>query len=92
MRKVRDAGDKKPMRQWVLRITDYAERLLEDMNELKDWPEHIKESQRNWIGKSEGTAVKFKLFADERFFRSSGLPEQSSGPDTQKIFHRLRVR
>lgn len=55
---------KKPMRQWVLKITDYAERLLEDLGELKDWPEHIKESQRNWIGKSEGTEVSFKLIAD----------------------------
>ena len=75
---------KKPMRQWVLKITDYAERLLGDLDELKNWPEHIKESQRNWIGKSEGAIVKFKLSADGRFFRSSGLPEQSSGPDTQK--------
>lgn len=45
--------EKKPMRQWVLRITDYAERLLADLDAL-DWPESIKESQRNWIGKSEG--------------------------------------
>ncbi len=52
---------KKPMRQWVLKITDYAERMLEDLNELKNWPEHIKESQRNWIGKSEGTTVKFEI-------------------------------
>jgi leucyl-tRNA synthetase len=44
---------KKPMRQWVLKITDYAERLLSDLDKLK-WPESIKESQRNWIGKSEG--------------------------------------
>jgi len=75
---------KKPMRQWILKITDYAERMLEDLNELKGWPEHIKEAQRNWIGKSEGTIVKFKLSADGKFFRSSGLPEQGSGPDTQK--------
>lgn len=54
---------KKPMRQWVLRITDYAERMLEDLNELKGWPEHIKEAQRNWIGKSEGAEVIFKLIA-----------------------------
>ena len=52
---------KKPMRQWVLKITDYAERMLEDLNELKDWPEHIKEAQRNWIGKSEGTLISFNL-------------------------------
>ena len=52
---------KKPMRQWVLKITDYAERMLEDLNELKNWPEHIKEAQRNWIGKSEGATAKFKV-------------------------------
>ncbi|MCK6463037.1 MAG: leucine--tRNA ligase [Candidatus Pacebacteria bacterium] len=51
---------KKSMRQWVLKITDYAERLLEDLNKL-NWPEHIKESQRNWIGKSEGATIKFKV-------------------------------
>lgn len=50
----------KPMRQWVLRITDYAERLLEDLEEL-DWPESIKEMQRNWIGKSEGAEVYFEI-------------------------------
>src|SRR3989339_133921 len=52
---------KKPMRQWILKITDYAERMLEDLNELKGWPEHIKEAQRNWIGKSEGTTIKFEI-------------------------------
>ena len=41
---------KKPMKQWVMRITDYADRLLEDLEDL-DWPESIKSSQRNWIGK-----------------------------------------
>lgn len=52
---------KKPMRQWALKITDYAERLLADLGELKDWPENIKEAQKNWIGKSEGVTIKFKL-------------------------------
>ncbi len=51
---------RKPMRQWMLRITAYAERLLEDLDEL-DWPEPIKEMQRNWIGKSVGTEVDFPL-------------------------------
>jgi len=45
--------EQKPMRQWVLKITKYADRLLADLTKL-DWPEHIKESQRNWIGRSEG--------------------------------------
>ncbi|PCI28994.1 leucine--tRNA ligase [Candidatus Kaiserbacteria bacterium] len=52
---------KKPMRQWVLRITDYADRLLNDLSLLKKWPEHIKESQRNWIGKSEGAEIEFSI-------------------------------
>jgi len=49
---------RKPMRQWVLKITAYAERLLKDL-ELVDWPEPIKEMQRNWIGKSTGCEVDF---------------------------------
>ena len=51
---------KKPMKQWVMRITDYAERLLDDLDEL-DWPESIKLSQKNWIGKSEGAQIKFEV-------------------------------
>lgn len=47
------AVEKRPMRQWVLKITDYADRLLTDLDSL-NWPESIKESQRNWIGRSEG--------------------------------------
>ncbi len=51
---------RKPMRQWMLKITAYAERLLEDLKEL-DWPEPIKEMQRNWIGKSVGAEVDFQV-------------------------------
>ncbi|MEK7514357.1 MAG: leucine--tRNA ligase, partial [Patescibacteria group bacterium] len=53
--------EKKPIRQWVLKITEYADRLLEDL-EVLEWPESIKESQRNWIGRSEGTEFEFELF------------------------------
>ena len=49
-----------PMKQWMLKITDYAERLLTDLDKL-DWPERTKEAQRNWIGKSEGATVRFNL-------------------------------
>jgi leucyl-tRNA synthetase len=51
---------RKPMRQWMLKITAYADRLLEDLEEL-DWSESIKDMQRNWIGKSEGAEVEFKI-------------------------------
>jgi leucyl-tRNA synthetase len=52
--------EKREMPQWLLRITDYAERLIDDLDVL-DWPEHIKESQRNWIGRSRGAEIPFKL-------------------------------
>jgi leucyl-tRNA synthetase len=52
--------EKKPLRQWVLKITKYADRMLEDLDGL-NWPESIKESQRNWIGKSEGAEFGFEL-------------------------------
>ncbi|WP_314180471.1 leucine--tRNA ligase [Abiotrophia defectiva] len=51
---------RKPMKQWMLKITAYAERLLEDLD-LLDWPESLKEMQRNWIGKSEGALINFDI-------------------------------
>ena len=58
---------RKPMRQWMLKITAYAERLLDDL-ELVDWPESIKEMQRNWIGRSEGSNVIFKTKDSDKEF------------------------
>lgn len=52
--------NKKDIEQWVLKITDYAEKLLEDLDSL-DWPDKIKEMQKNWIGKSEGWEIDFKI-------------------------------
>src|SRR6202035_600743 len=52
-----------PLRQWLLRITDYAERLLDDLDRV-DWPESIKKMQRDWIGKSEGAEVEFAVRPD----------------------------
>lgn len=67
---------RKPMKQWMLKITDYAERLLEGLDKL-DWPERTKEGQRNWIGKSEGALIRFGL---------AGFPETfeifTTRPDT----------
>ncbi|HEY1041267.1 MAG TPA: class I tRNA ligase family protein [Candidatus Paceibacterota bacterium] len=53
--------EKKPLRQWVLKITDYADKLLTGLDTLPLWPDFVKESQRNWIGKSEGSEFVFKL-------------------------------
>ncbi|NGX46282.1 MAG: Leucine--tRNA ligase, partial [Chlamydiae bacterium] len=51
--------ERRPLRQWILKITDYADRLLEDLA-LLDWPDHLKKLQTNWIGKSHGAKVSFK--------------------------------
>ncbi len=69
--------EKKPMRQWVLRITDYADRLLSGLDGL-DWPESIKESQRNWIGRSEGVTIRFQI-TDPK----SQLPKKSQSTDSK---------
>lgn len=55
---------RKPMRQWVLKITAYADRLIDDLD-LVDWPESVKEMQRNWIGRSEGASVFFPVVGGE---------------------------
>jgi leucyl-tRNA synthetase len=57
---------RKPMKQWMLRITKYAERLLTDLEGL-DWPENIKEQQRNWIGKSSGCEIRFQIKDSDYF-------------------------
>ncbi len=59
---------RKPMKQWMLRITAYAERLLADLDGL-DWPEHIKIQQREWIGRSEGAECDFPVVGSDRVLR-----------------------
>jgi len=69
--------ERRPMRQWVLRITQYAERLLDDLD-LLDWPQSIKDMQRNWIGKSEGAQLAFT--ADNA--DASQIPVFTTRPET----------
>ncbi|MGQ9476411.1 MAG: leucine--tRNA ligase [Actinomycetota bacterium] len=69
--------EQKALSQWFLRITDYAERLLEDMDQLSGWPESVLTMQRNWIGRSEGCEVVFRV-------RETGqeIPIFTTRPDT----------
>ncbi|QNG60861.1 leucine--tRNA ligase [Metabacillus idriensis] len=59
--------ERRPMKQWMLKITAYADRLIEDLEEV-DWPESIKEMQRNWIGRSEGAHVHFDIDGHNKSF------------------------
>jgi leucyl-tRNA synthetase len=65
--------ERRPMRQWMLRITAYADRLADDLD-LVDWPESLKEMQRNWIGKSIGAEVDFEITID-----AASAPESPVG-------------
>ncbi|HLR51840.1 MAG TPA: leucine--tRNA ligase [Candidatus Avamphibacillus sp.] len=58
---------RKPMKQWMLKITAYADRLLEDLDDL-DWPESLKDMQRNWIGRSEGAEITFEIVDHDETF------------------------
>lgn len=70
---------RKPMRQWVLRITAYADRLLDDLDTI-DWPESLKDMQRNWIGRSHGAHVNFKVAnSNEQFTVFTTRPDTLFG-------------
>lgn len=71
-----DLVEKRLMRQWMLKITAYAERLLVDLDDV-DWPESVKEMQRNWIGKSEGALISFPLSGS-----NDAIEVYSTRPDT----------
>ncbi|KYG36427.1 leucine--tRNA ligase [Priestia endophytica] len=71
--------ERRPMKQWILKITEYADRLLDDLEEL-DWPESIKDMQRNWIGRSEGAHVQFEIEGtDESFIAFTTRPDTLFG-------------
>jgi len=61
--------ERRPMKQWMLKITAYADRLIEDLDGL-DWPESIKDMQRNWVGRSEGAELTFKVDGSNDSFRA----------------------
>ncbi|MCU6602610.1 leucine--tRNA ligase [Peribacillus frigoritolerans] len=71
--------ERRPMKQWMLRITAYADRLIDDLNDV-DWPENIKDMQRNWIGRSEGAEVTFNIDGfDETFTVFTTRPDTLFG-------------
>ncbi|KAJ1427170.1 Valyl/Leucyl/Isoleucyl-tRNA synthetase, editing domain [Sesbania bispinosa] len=72
---------RKPMRQWMLKITAYADRLLEDLDDL-DWPESVKEMQRNWIGRSEGAEMEFCILDSDGKERDIKIIVYTTRPDT----------
>lgn len=73
-----DTIEKKEMPQWKLRITNYADRLIDDLEPL-DWPEHIKEAQRRWIGRSEGAEIPFTLSTGDKLTVFTTRPDTLFG-------------
>src|SRR6185503_19037220 len=77
--------EQRNMLQWNLKITKYADRLVDDLNDL-DWPEQIKESQRNWIGRSEGAEIDFPLeFNESKKYTYVILHGYESAPDRPRF-------
>ena len=70
--------EKKYLSQWFLKITDYAEQLLQDIDKLEGWPDSVKTMQRNWIGKSQGAILKFKV----KEIEGLEIPVYTTRPDT----------
>ena len=76
---------RRPLKQWMLRITKYAERLEADLDDL-NWPEAIKQMQRNWIGRSEGAEVEFTLEEPRASARADTDAEQTDDPETITVY------
>lgn len=78
--------ERRPLRQWMLRITEYADRLLAGLEDL-DWPESIKAMQRNWIGRSEGANVHFNLAEPSASAaRNAGFPDGPGGVPAVEVY------
>lgn len=77
--------ERKKMKQWNMRITAYAERLLKGLETI-DWTESLKESQRNWIGKSEGTSIEFKVNSTQK--QASTHQDLQINPENAHLFQR----
>src|SRR5215213_7677379 len=77
--------EKRDLEQWYFKITDYAERLLADLDKLTNWPERVKTMQRNWIGKSEGAEVEFPIL-DFGFSIEDGQPKIQNPKSKIKVF------
>lgn len=71
-------AEKKYLSQWFLKITDYADKLLQDLDKLDGWPERVKTMQKNWIGKSHGAILKFKV----KEIEGLEIPVYTTRPDT----------
>lgn len=71
-------AEKKHLSQWFLKITEYADRLLQDLDKLDGWPDRVKLMQKNWIGKSHGTILKFKV----KEIEGLEIPVYTTRPDT----------
>ncbi|MFA6514801.1 MAG: class I tRNA ligase family protein [Candidatus Paceibacterota bacterium] len=85
--------EKKLMRQWFMRITAYADRLLSGLDEL-EWSDHIKEIQRNWIGKSEGSEISFKVRVTKKFSSGPRMREDEEPDHSENLFgnsHLIKV-
>lgn len=78
------AVERRPMRQWMLRITAYADRLIKDLD-LLQWPESLKEMQRNWIGRSEGAEVDFELAGEAASAKPAADEPGEPGDETPVI-------